>query len=425
MPYDHAAAPETQDPRATLRARSIHERCAAARDLARFGTPDDIPTLVQLAQDDLSPAVRLGAAGAAADILSRYRVGPARDALDDDRRRALFDLFKGMDPGVNAGLFSMLACIGLPEGLKRILVGLRDPRGDVRLGAAIGLLRLCSSSAVHGDAAVEAAVVETLRDPRLKPDALAEVAWVAARVGFRTARPAIAALELAGNHRDLADKALALIDSYEAPLFGAWFTDGRDASEVNPVPAAPTGFAVFGPAGALMGDGDDGATWSYLDGVLPGGIRRMLLRRVGDVEAAPAFQLGGRTWYAADEDQLMAAVELVARPDALDWGALAAASPLDEHAPQVFAAHLPAGAPGDYARGLLCARAGDLPGAVEALVASVEGKRKVPRDATYFAGRALLAAGRVDEGRALLDAFAKKARKKDPRREAAEALLGG
>lgn len=425
MPFDHAAQPETVDPRATLGNKSIQERCAAARDLSRYGTPDDIPLLVKVAQDDRSPAVRLGAAGAAADILSRFRVGAARDALSTERRQALFDLFKGMDPGVNAGLFSLLACIGLPEGFRRIAVGLRDPRGDVRLGAAIGLLRYCASAATQGDAELEAAVVELLRDPRLKPDAQAEVAWVAARVGYRSARSAVASLVLEGSHGELVTRALDQLDSYEQPLVGAFYTDGRDAGEVNPTPARPEGFALFGPQGALMGDGSDGSSWIYLDGVLPGGIRRMFIRRVGEMEPGPAFQVEDRTWYAADEERILAAAETVARPDDLAWDALAAASPLDEHAAAVFELHLPEGAPGDLARGLLRARAGDLAGAVEALTACVNARKKVPKDAPYFAGRALLAVGREAEGREQLDAFVKKAKKKDPRRDVAEALLGG
>ena len=425
MPFDHAAPPETSDPRKSLAGKSIHDRCAGARDLSRFGTPDDIPALIILAQEDRSPAVRLGAAGAAADILSRYRTGPRRDQLDEARRRALFDLFKGMDPGVNAGLFSLLACIGIGEGFQRISVGLRDPRGDVRLGAAIGLLRLCESAAAEGDATLEAEVVSLLRDPRLKPDAAAEVAWVAARVGFRSARAAIGALNLGGAPAELRERALDLLQDLEQPLRGAFISDGRDAGEVDPHPARPSGFAVFSDAGTLMGDGEDGAAWAYLDGILPGGLRRMFVRRVGDAEPGPTFQLEGRTWTVADEDQILAGAWAIARPDELDWAQLdpSVASPLERHAAAILDPWLPQEAPGDLARGLLLARAGDPAGARKALTAAAEAKKKVPAEARYFLGRLLHAAGELDAAREHLQAFLSKAKKKDPRREAAEALI--
>lgn len=425
MPFDHAAPPETSDPHKALAGKSIHDRCAGARDLARYGTHQDIPALVALAQEDRSPAVRLGAAGAAADILSRYRTGPRVEQLDTARRRALFDLFKGMDPGVNAGLFSLLACIGLPEGFQRIAAGLRDPRGDVRLGAAIGLLRLCESAAAEGDLGLEAEVVNLLRDPRLKPDAAAEVAWVAARVGYRAARGAIGALSLAGAPAELRDRALDLLQDLEQPLRGAFVTDGRDAGEVDPHPCRPTGFAAFSDAGTLMGDGEDASAWAYLDGILPGGLRRMFVRRVGDAEPGPTFQLEGRTWTLASEEQVLAAAWAIARADELEWAApgVSAPSPLEANAAAILDPWLPQDAPGDLARGLLRARAGDLTGARAALVAAAEAKKKVPPEARYFLGRLLHAAGELEPAREHLQAFLARARKKDPRRDAAEALV--
>lgn len=423
MPFDHASPPETPDPRLTLKAKSISERCAAARDLSRYGTPEDIPLLIEQAQNDRSPAVRLGAAGAAADILSRYRVGPRAAQLSTPQRQALFEQFKGMDPDVNAGLFSLLACIGLPTGFERIKSGLRDPRADVRVGAAIGLLRLCASAAAQDDAALEAEVVDLLRGGKLKPDAAAEVAWVAARVGYKSAREPIGALHLSGNQAELVERARELLRGYQEPLRGAYVTDGRDAGEVDPTPVRESGFAVFSAAGAMMGDGDDVNAWTYLDGLLPGGLRRMFIRRVGDAEPGPAFQLEGRTWYLASPERVVAAAEAIARPDELDWAGPAEPSMLEEHAPAVFREALPDDASGDMARGLLLARKGEAEAALQALLAAAERKKKLPRDLAYFLGRALLAAGREAEAREQLEAFVAKGRKKDPRVQEAERLL--
>ena len=163
MARARTAKPETKDPVSSLEARSVHERAAACRDLSRFGVPEQLGLLLHHAQHDPSPAVRLGSAAAASDILSRYRLPPASDTLTPEDRRALLALFQGFDPAVNSGLFPILATLNLPDMLRRIIAGLRDPRGDVRLGGAVGLLRMVSSAAVAGDE-----ILEMLEDPRVR-----------------------------------------------------------------------------------------------------------------------------------------------------------------------------------------------------------------------------------------------------------------
>ncbi len=425
MAFDHAAPAETEDPRLALQARSIHARCAGARDLSRFGTVADIPALIELAQQDRSPAVRLGAAGAVADILSRHRLGSRRKQLDEPSRRAIFDQFKGIDPSLNAGLFSMLACIGIPEGFARIASGLRDPRGDVRLGAAIGLLRLCESAAAFGDAELERGVAEILRDPRLKPDAAAEVSWVAARVGFQSLRPLVQGLALTGAQGELCQKALELFEANERPLAGAFVSDGRDAGEIDPSPVGSAGFAAFGPGGALMDEGGDEPAWTFVNGFLPRSIRRMRLRRVGEVAPVEAFQLAGRTWYAASEAQLVAAVEAHLGLDSLAIEAPSEPGPVETHALEILGPLLPADGWGDLARGQLALRAGQPDSALAFLLASADAKKKPQLDARYFAGAILMAQGQPEAAREQLEAFLRKARKRDPRRERAEALIAG
>ena len=191
---------ETSAPLDSLKARGIPERCAAARDLSQIGRIEDIPALVDRAASDRSPAVRLVTAGAVADILSRYRLEPARSTLSDADREELIASFRHIDPETNGGLFSMLACADLPSVLPRLAIGLRDPRGGVRVGAAVGLLRYCVSGAHHGNRALEAQVVEMFSDRRLRPDALAEVARVCAAAGFRTSLTPMARLGLVGVH---------------------------------------------------------------------------------------------------------------------------------------------------------------------------------------------------------------------------------
>ena len=60
----------------------------------------------------------------------------------------------------------MLAVLDRPRSLQMIQGGLRDPRADVRLAAAVGLMRLCSSVGVAEDKELEATVVGLLADTR-------------------------------------------------------------------------------------------------------------------------------------------------------------------------------------------------------------------------------------------------------------------
>ena len=72
---------ETTDPVAALKSKSISDRAAGCRDLSLVGTVEHLDALADLAGSDRSPGVRLSAAAAAADILSRCRIGAGKDAL--------------------------------------------------------------------------------------------------------------------------------------------------------------------------------------------------------------------------------------------------------------------------------------------------------------------------------------------------------
>ncbi len=387
-----APKPETEDPVAALSEKSIHVRSAAARDLSKFGTTEHLALLVRSAHADPSPAVRLGCAAAASDILSRCRLPPASEVLSIDDRRALLPLFHGFDPAVNSGLFPILACLGLPELLARISAGLRDPRGDVRLGGAVGLLRHVSSAAVAGDDLVEARVVALLSDRRLKPDALAAIAQVCAAVNYTSAIPAMRALDLPGTHGEAVALALETFEKLTAPLSGVWYSDGRDAGEVNPESPQGESFAIIDEADAVI-LGPDG-TWRCVEGFLDEPVRRLYIRRVGEPTAGPAFQRLQRTWYMAGTDRLKDLLEEDAASRELDWAAarrgegeailLTVAEkirPLLSDAGSLWR---------DLA--LILAAGGDYPGALAALNASLEGKR-TPPDTWFHLGEAHAAAG--------------------------------
>jgi hypothetical protein len=287
---------ETTDPVAALKSKSISDRAAGCRDLSLVGTVDHLDALAGLAGGDRSPGVRLSAAAAAADILSRCRIGEGKDALNDDQRDVYLATFSRIDPVLNGGVFPMLAVLDRPRSLQMIQGGLRDPRADVRLAAAVGLMRLCSSVGVAEDKELEETVVGLLADTRHQPDAVAQICRVCAAVGYASAADIIRQVQLSGTHQEMVIESLGTLDGALHPLRGVWFSDGRDAGETNPNSPAGPAQMVFDDKGALM---HDGKRWTAISAFSP--LRRMFLRRSGEEEARPAFQASGRTFYAGPD----------------------------------------------------------------------------------------------------------------------------
>ncbi|HNH50625.1 MAG TPA: hypothetical protein PKY30_26565 [Myxococcota bacterium] len=175
--------PETADPIEALNAKDLASRAAGARDLAQSGGLEQLPRLVQMCIKDPSQGVRLHCAGAVADILSRHR---GAELPTPAEREALWAPIVGVDPGFNVALFQVAAEIGTAAALQRILGGLRDPRVDVRMGACVGLLRYAAQGQHNGNQELEAAVVATLGDARIKPDTRLETVRICCNLGYTT-----------------------------------------------------------------------------------------------------------------------------------------------------------------------------------------------------------------------------------------------
>ncbi len=370
----------------SLDAEDVPTRVAAVRELGLHGQPDIISRLVELARTDSSPAIRLATAAAAADILSRYRVGPRAKTLGLEERRKLLALFNGIDPGVNSGLFSMLASLGLPEAVGRISIGLRDPRGGVRVGAAVGLLRLACSVQAHGDEELESRIVALLQDKRLKPDALAEVAEVCAAVGYTSAIPVLEELSTSAGQADVVGTSLERLQALEAnPPVGGFSSDGRDAGEVDDSPALGTAKLALGPTLSLLLENGK-RTWG--DALTPPDMRRLYIRPIGAIEPVEALQWRGRTWYRVAQPELeeigLEAIDLEAidLPKAKKGGVQLNGRRLKE----LFQEQVrPDSARGRFLRAMIDLCVGDADAAREELVAGAAMK-KIPPELHYFLG---------------------------------------
>jgi hypothetical protein len=403
---------ETADPLAALSAKDLATRAAGARDLAAKGTPEHLPTLLQRAVSDPSPGVRLGAAAAAADILSRWRLAPRAAEIPDDTRAALWASIKTTDPSVNPGIFQVCGTLNVPDATSRILGALRDPRGDVRLGACVGLWRLCASAAVNGDTDLEARVVALFDDPRVRPDTQGEIARVCSIVGYTSA--------LDGTRR-LAENGLRLIATvaaeaqqrleWPAAYTGVWSDLGIDAGAIDE-DAVPGAMVAITTAQA---DPRQGVIRATSEGVkklpLPTPPRRLWMKRPGAVEATWAIQIGTVTYWAADPDEIVTFGDHLLAAEAFEL--FAKVEPF-----------LPVSAATSRLRGAAKLRAGDAEGSLEYFVAALEMK-KVPADTWWYYADALHRLGRNDEARPHLEKFLSKAGKRAPHVAEAKKRLEG
>lgn len=392
---------DSTDAIAALATKDIASRAAGARALSLVGRVEHLELLAEVAGGDSSPGVRLSAAAAAADILSRVRFGSARDALNDEQRTVFLDLYRKVDPALNAGVFPVFACLDCPGSFQVIAGGLRDPRGDIRLGAAVGLMRHCSSAAVAGDELLEEKVVALLADTRHKPDAIAQIARVCAAVGYQSAVEIIRCLRLTGNHAEVVHESLGILDGAMHPLSGLWFSDGRDAGETNP--DSPKGFSIMGFSGRDVVQ-HEGKGWKPKR--QPKGVRRMFIRRPGESEAKPAFQFGGRTYYVG----LGQAVEALCKPG---WTkpTNAPSSKASETAMDLIGSVLEESSDSHRLLAILAADSGQMEVAQAALSSAIAGK-KTPVDCWLFLGDMLW----ERDSKAAKEHYAmyvKKAKKKD------------
>jgi hypothetical protein len=291
---------------------SLFEQVEAVRDLGLNGGVDALDSLISLSIDDDSPAVRLRAAEAASDILSRHRIGAGRADLSVGQRRLFLDQFRRVDPLSNPGLFPFLACLDLPRCLSRILVGLRDPRYDVRLGAALGLRRYCCSWSVFADSSAEKKVVRAFNQSGLKPDVLASLSELVAACGWQSARESLKKLvgreDQAGFAAEAALDTLDVLASVDG-LLGIWASNGLDAGEVSSNPQ-PKAWLVLSPEkGFYFTDGGEllvfkwSASAANVIQVTEGrvksdwALRRMSLSETGDDQFVQVIQYNTRTFY--------------------------------------------------------------------------------------------------------------------------------
>ncbi len=297
---------------------TVHDRVEELRVIGVTGDIGKVGGLLELAQEDRSPAVRLRAAESAASILVRHRVGPRRDLLSVTERRSLLDGFKTLDPGENLGLFSVLAALDLPRCLGRILVGLRDPRYDVRLSALVGLRKFSCSLSLFDDENLSKRIIDVISDKRHKPDVTASLAEFCASMGWSDVRPLLTEfLTREDQVGSAAENALELLDLAESveSFPGIWFSNGLDMNEVQDTEGPVAWLALRDDGAGVLHDDDVGGEpirWVAEQSnslritvgreTISHRVRRLNVVFDNNAEPAPVMQFNGRVWYQRDDE---------------------------------------------------------------------------------------------------------------------------
>lgn len=408
---------ETDDPRVALGAKDVTTRSAAARDLAKIGTWDDLPELVRMATEDKSSAVRLYTAAAAADIVNRHRGAAGQTAMTDEQRKQVRDWVKGLDPGHNTGIVMMLSALADKPALDQLGRMLRDPRNGVRAGATTALRRMALSAAGN-DEVVRDAVAGWLAGGKAPPDVVLELVRLIGETGWRGLDAELRNAAAAGRlHLAAAEEARARVEKRNDPATwqGVWASEGLDVLEVAAKPRKSAWVVV--DDGAWLGQGGKSAAFALQDGVAKAGgkpVRLVWAPRVGEHEARlPALQRNGATYWRHEGKDLAAFVD----------EHVAAFTPADARAVSAIARWLEPieGAPAQRARALALWKGGDPEGGLAVLEELVAGKK--PRtDVYWWIGRINADLDRKEPAIAALDQFLDKAAKRADWRKEAEAL---
>jgi len=411
---------ETEDPRKALQDKSVAVRAAAARDLARVGTFEDLPPLIEIAVEQKSSALRLYAAAAAADILHRYRGLRGGPTLTAAQRKQVHQWARSFDPGRNPGLISLLSALQDDEARKRLARLLRDPRNGVRAGALVAVRRMALSAAAFDDDAIVRTVTECLADSRMPPDVTLDLVKLVGEAGYLGLRDAVRRIGPTGRlHGEAATEAMKRLDARLKPegWDGLWVLDTLDVFEVgdseDDAPWRLVGDGAVSTGGApvpLAIDSETGRA-TLKDDKVP--LRLLWVARLGQDEPRRAMQQGETTWWEQEGKALSGGLERV-----VTEATSKAAPALRPHAARL-AEDESATAP--RIRGMLLWRIGDLDEAL-ALLEELTKAKKPRADLFYWLGRVQADRGEAKAAGKALDTYLAEAPKKGGYRAEAEAL---
>ena len=404
---------QSSDPRERIRDKQVTVRAAAVRELQRVGKLDDLDLLVGLAIQDKSPAVRLYAAAAAADVVGRFRGAAGQQSLGPSERQAIHDRVRRVDPATNPGLLMLLSATADKRSLDRLGRMLRDPRNLVRGGAAMALRRMAISGGALGRDDIAASVRSCIGHPKMKADSLGELVRLIGEVGWLDLEDAVRRAAPRVNPEAVSE-AMERLDQRRRPSAydGIWQDEGLDVVEINDEPRPGGWLAVAGgsahrPGGEAPFELEDGRS------TIGGSPARLVwASQLGAAQdRVEAIQVEGATYWSVPAATLVAEVD--------SW-----VGQLTPGGAGVALATVAAveGAPAARARVALAWRAERSDAAADDL-AWLLGQRRPRADVHFWHARILVMQGDAEGAKAAIETFLGRAGKRTGYVEEANELL--
>lgn len=390
-----------------LQAKGIPARAEAAEQLGRHGDVDAVLPLLEVVAGDKSRSVKLCAAAGAADILARHRGAAGQGRPTPEQEQAIVTRVGKLNPVDVPAVLLCYAAFPDTAVIKRLTRTLRDPRWEARSGACAALRRMALSAAAADEGpGLREWIGDALDNRKLPPDAIAEMVALVGQAGWIPLRPRVERFTSGeGLVADASTLALERLDARLEPAAwqGVWLDDSLDVMEVGD--PAETRWVTIGEVDVA----EDGR--ASIDGVT---TRMIWAGRLGEEGVHAAIQAQGRTAWKLTEDRAVAVV--VAEDRRLEGRTEAAEillPMLDSQKGQAAA----------RAAALLLARVGRYAEVIERLEQPLGGKR--PRNDLFFLrGLARHHLSDAPGAKEDLTRYLEKAKKTDPWREEASALLG-
>ncbi|MEC8276246.1 MAG: hypothetical protein VXZ96_00160 [Myxococcota bacterium] len=370
-----------------LNSKLIPERAEAIRHLENEGELDDLSLLLTHLTQDKSPAIRLMAADAFSDIVSRYRMPPKRAQLTDDERADWLSKVMEISIQDNITVALIIATLDLPQSLMILINGFRHTHSEVRLASAVGLMRYLQSARMRSDLSYEQTIKMQLIDMSMHSDSVVYLAELCVAFNIKSALPLLNAFELHGEHARLVDIAKSKLRSDQEPLDGLWYSDGNDAGEYNPNPYQEPEFLMIHGQQRLVRRKSEHAWTSCPEDAQ---VFPLYYRRIGQSSSERVIQIGVRSYYKCKEDELEQLLHL--EGVAQNYLEMDSQNLTPSPHLQVLAETLSSQIPEDISKywrdlGGIWLRAGHPERALAALETALLGKR-TPVDTFFFIGEA-------------------------------------
>ena len=290
----------------SLQSKSVSKRSEVVRHYEYFGTLDDMPQLIGLASTDTSVSVRNIAADAISDILSRHRVGIAKDSLSLEQRKVLLKSFRKIRASKTPAVFLSYASLGTPKVFQMLRSAFMDPRAEFQNYAAAGFRCFCLSSDVLDDQSIENALISMLQEDKLDVPRMAHVVRLCAEAGYTKVLPLLLNLPDQDALTEIALATQTHLQSTRQRPIGFWFSNGLDALEFNPESNSIGKFLLVTETSVFI---EEGGAWTEHPNFLDQPKRRLFFRPIGQEDSVHAIQTKTDTWVTIQNGELQSLLQ--------------------------------------------------------------------------------------------------------------------